>query len=917
MPSRTDREFISKLESFTNALEGIVDALKQQSEKGDPVSTMAGNMDGEKMDKISEDIRNILKTTKDTDDRTKQILNELKSSRKQKETGLFGKIEDKENKNKIVDGVGVIMLIAGGVLAIGTAFKIVGSVDFLSVVALSAGILMVSKAFAEIAQIKDLTYKKVLMVGLSIIAMSAAVVASSWILQGFKPMGPLQMFSFIIVSTGLGIGAYMLLNSIKNISLKPQDMAKYLLLPLILPAIAGGIVLSSLLLTLTAKVGFEEAISAIFVSAILAVGAIAISLILKSLGKVTLGKIIAASLMIPVIAAGIVGASHIFKHFEPVENAKDMVIGSLAMGLSIIAFVPSIYVLGKMSPVQALIGTALTIPVALAITAAGWIFSVGEYGKYPDVKWAAGVGLSLLAFSISAIALGIIAMTGLGAVAILAGTGLSLVVAASIVGVSHVLKEGTYEKFPDPSWAGGVGSSLLAFGRGMVMLGVIPFAGKILDRGDELVKSVAKTIVDVSYLLKGGDYTDGPTKEWSEGIGLAMLPFAETMALISSRRSKIDNADEYVEFMKQVALGIVTVGEALSDGVWGDAPGKEWSEGVGGALVPFAETMSVINERRKTRRKGAEGYVDFMKQVAEGVKIVGSTLVGGTWTDAPGKEWSEKVSGSLIPFNEMVSEINRKNKGGDTEITVKLAYAIKSVGIILDGAEFEDYPSKEWVEGVNESIAPFSSLVSNVSQRVSSIGDLDNSAKSLESIARAMVKSSIILQSGNFINAPTKEWAENVSDSMEMFTKSLNKLEPNKVDLIEKFAKSVGNLAQSIKKLNEESLSNLSRFSNSITIMSVIDDRNLRKVISTLDGAESRFDKIVRKVGETVDRFKPQKQSVESVEKPSDRKSIIDPVEQQQQMIHKMDTIISKFDEVLETMTIQESPEDTGKKDGQ
>ena len=59
-------------------------------------------------------------------------------------------------KNKIVDGIKVVILIAAGVLALGLAFKIIGKVDFLSVMALSAAMYVISNTFSKISSIKNL-----------------------------------------------------------------------------------------------------------------------------------------------------------------------------------------------------------------------------------------------------------------------------------------------------------------------------------------------------------------------------------------------------------------------------------------------------------------------------------------------------------------------------------------------------------------------------------------------------------------------------------------------------------------------------------------------------------------------------------------------------------------------------------------
>ena len=84
-------------------------------------------------------------------------------------------------------------------------------------------------------------------------------------------------------------------------------------------------------------------------------------------------------------------------------------------------------------PKDYLVGGISILIIAATIMAASLILGLGDYsdGKYPDWKWSLGVGLSLIAFGTAALVLGTIAMSGVGALAILAGGAAILVVVAS------------------------------------------------------------------------------------------------------------------------------------------------------------------------------------------------------------------------------------------------------------------------------------------------------------------------------------------------------------------------------------------------------------------------------------------------------------------------------------------------------
>jgi hypothetical protein len=55
-----------------------------------------------------------------------------------------------------------------------------------------------------------------------------------------------------------------------------------------------------------------------------------------------------------------------------------------------------------------------------------------------------------------------------------------------------------------------------------------------LVAGTKGVKLIAESIVDVSFILKKGSYSGGPTKNWAEGIGLAIASFAPVYSALSS-----------------------------------------------------------------------------------------------------------------------------------------------------------------------------------------------------------------------------------------------------------------------------------------------------------------------------------------------------------------------------------------------
>ena len=861
MPSNIDKAFIDNLQNFTESLENIVELMKQQSKKGDAVNQMLSTLDGPKLSDISKDIKEILSVSKKIDNRTKKILEEVKASRKQKEAGLFDKVQDPKNKDKIVDGIKVIGLIAGGVLAIGMAFKIVGNVDFLSVVALSAGILMVSKAFAEIASIDDLSYRKVFMAGLSIIVIAGTLVSVAHILQSFKPISANVLLSFVLISSTIGVASYYIIKAIGNLKLdKPSDLAKYFTLPIILPLIAAGIVASSHIISFTSPVGLIEAISTVFVGLALVAGAFAVSMVVRTLkdkdGKIDTNAMIVGLSLIPSIAAGIVLASLAFQLFHPINNPLDLVLSSLAMGVAILAFSPSVWLLGQLDIKQMFIGSLGTVVVSGAIAASSWILSIGNYDKYPSARWAAGVGLSILLFTPAVLALGIIGVSGIGALAILAGAGLIMVVASAITGVSHILNKGDYGKYPGIRWATGVGLSLMAFVPAVLALGIIGLiSSRPIRRGGEMVKMIAQNIVDVSEILSSGNFRGGPTEKWAKGIGLSLNAFAYALSLtLTHRRSGLDG--DFGDFMVAIAKSMKIVADEIGMYNWDNLkhPSEEWAKGVGGALVPFAEVFEIINSRRKTRRQGAEGFTSFMEDIANSMIIVAKIIGNYEWstTKYPNKAWGEGVGGAILPFSELIETLNERRR-----------------------------TRRRGGEGF---------------------------AKFMVDISQGMVDVAEILNKDVFRGGPNKDWSDNLAYSIKKFNESVENIDRSKIRDFQRFITVLSDFSNATERLSQSGIDKLNKLTTSVTIISVIDDQRLQSTLRVLDQNKRQVSNIIEKTGESPISPRQITTPVSTVDT-----SLKEQKTKQDDILEKFDTVIEKFDELLEFVIQEKSPESTGK----
>ena len=149
-----DQKLLNALNNLSEALQEISDALKS---KGGNSATANALQSGDFISEIKEisvgikqlqiDNKKILKNQETIIQLSKKAAGDKKSD--------FEKAGgDKKQESNIKKGVGTILLIAVAVLAIGVAFKLVGGIDFLSVIGLSIAILVVAKAFEQVALLK-------------------------------------------------------------------------------------------------------------------------------------------------------------------------------------------------------------------------------------------------------------------------------------------------------------------------------------------------------------------------------------------------------------------------------------------------------------------------------------------------------------------------------------------------------------------------------------------------------------------------------------------------------------------------------------------------------------------------------------------------------------------------------------------
>jgi hypothetical protein len=151
---------------------------------------------GEEENEMAEELKVVSATVSATKSNTEQILEIVKGIKQEKKSGIRDKQSGAKDKTKsLAEGIKTISLMAGAILAVGTAFKIVGDVDFDSVIALSVALPLVAIAFNKVGETTS-NPKQALNISLSMIMMSAGIAASGAIIS-FMPSLSLTPYSCI------------------------------------------------------------------------------------------------------------------------------------------------------------------------------------------------------------------------------------------------------------------------------------------------------------------------------------------------------------------------------------------------------------------------------------------------------------------------------------------------------------------------------------------------------------------------------------------------------------------------------------------------------------------------------------------------------------------------------------------------
>jgi len=450
-----DRELLDALSNLSLALEKISESLsKEKSESKTDVGTALQSGDfGKQLIEINEGIKSLKDDTKKILDNQETILKLQKEQSGGKESQLFEGAGKGKTKEMIISGVAVIALIAGAVLAIGLAFKLIGEVDFLSVIALSFSLVLMSEAFSRIASIENLTLDKVLVTGVALVTMSVALMLSSKILTNVVPVSLLQLVTVVFIAAAFGaaaLGLGALIFGLSQVGLTESVSAAFIL-PIVLVATSLAIAASSVILQAVVPVGIFQMLTVVLIGLAFGVLSYGLGQLIQGFKGIDPATALIASYTIPIVlialSLAILAASVYFQAIMPIGIFQALTAILISATFVVLAYAvkPLLSGVKDVKEEDILKGTIVIIALTAAVVIASYILTL-----MPSLSVSSILNFFLASLAISTsvavLALAVKLVNKLGNVDDYIEGGLSIVIISSTIMLSSlILSLGSYQ----------------------------------------------------------------------------------------------------------------------------------------------------------------------------------------------------------------------------------------------------------------------------------------------------------------------------------------------------------------------------------------------------------------------------------------------------------------------------------------
>ncbi len=888
-----DKKIISAFNDLTKGIEELTKCLKEKKKEksGDGVLNKI-NL-GETIGKITESLKDIKKDTQKIL-KNQETLLKISKEKSDNKSSLFEKVGEKTKKIK--DGVSTIVLIAGGVLAIGLAFKLIGQVDLLSVITLSIAIPIIAYTFQKLSEMRGLKGNELKSLMLTVVAMATTVVVASWIMSKISSVSITQGLTavlisgvFIIVAEGLS----RIISSVKTV--KVADIIK---MPIVLTTMAISIALASIAMQFIMPITINQGLTAILIAGTFVAISYGIEKIGKGIKNVRLIDIVKIPLVLPALALALALASIPMQYIKPISFAQGMT--AILISATFVALSYGLDKLNKgvekISFKNALLMTLILPALAVAIALSSKVLQYIVPVKFEQLMTGIGVAATLVVMSLAMPFLSkAVEKTSLAKAYLMVGI-LPLLAAAIWLSSIPLSKTTTI----DSGLLLNVVFQSIALGVATVILGAAIWALNELKvdiskaaQGGIIIAILAGTIALSSQILALGKYDKGgyPDLDWTIGVGASLVAFGLATFLLGV---EVDTGIGAVALVSGAAAVLVLAGTIvatsfiLSKGNYGNSPSLDWSESVALSLASFgvgtmalgAMIVGSLGAGLLVLTAGASGILIIAQSIVDASII----LQKGNYSGGPTKEWADGISTALGAFSPIFKILYDRgilgifSKGpkiedftGENGIIIGICKAITVAANYFNDPKnggsdiFKGGPTAEWSAGISGALSAFAPIFEYLNKNSGWFKTPSDDLKlAITGIASAIVETANQLKDGNYTNSIPDGYMHSLSDNIKIYVDLINYLKNNDITPLsfintsgisyglaklaknyDELSKSITKLGTSISSLDVDKLDSLQSLSGNMILMSLMDPGQLENIMDTFEAKAGIFVKVM------------------------------------------------------------------------
>ena len=788
-----DKELLQSFNNLSVALQALSDSLQKNAEREtDGTSAIADALktldvsdqlrmlntgieqlakDGEKLQKAQNDILGkIASVAEKQKEQGKKIETTAEAVRSKKDSGGPDYVPDKSQKSKITDGVKMIVLIAGGLLAVGFAFKLIGAVNIKTVLALSLALPIIAIAYKKIAETKT-DLKALVASAKGMVIFSAAVAASSFLLARTTPIAFQKVLTAIAIAGLFTVVSFGLGRLVKTA--KDMDTRGLLRLPLVMVASSAAIMASSYFLARVETVTPGQAFTSILIATTFAVLSLSIGRLAKSVAGVSIKGLFMMPFVLVGASLAILASSYLLAQVQPVSPPQLLTAIGIAIAFTAIGF--GLEGIAKAASKVSVLG-AVMLPIVLVATS----WAIAKSSEYLAMtrpitlmQFITAVAVSavfvVLSFALPRLAKAVekinIAKAALMPIVFVT---LSLALVASSYILSEIREMSITRMFNVVLQSVMLTIVAVAMGAAVYVLGKMGLDSesgvKKAAAAGATILILSATIALASMILAGGEYTNAPGWRWSLEAGLSIVVFGLLAYGIIKLGIKPTMAIEGGIAIVVIAATILATDFILGAGDYTKKPDWEWTWQTGAAILAYGLLAVAASFGIVPITIGAVAIAI----IAAAILATDYILSSGTYEKYPPMEWTGTTLLIMGGFGLMMTAfavLSPLLVLGAFSLGI-IAAAVLAVDSILSEGDFTKGPTFDYAKGVALIMATYGTIMTATGLMLPL---LMLGKKSMRLISEAIVESAGILAGGNFTGGPDVKWASGVSLALGAF----------------------------------------------------------------------------------------------------------------------------------------------------